>query len=128
MAKQTIWAGMAVLVLAAGSATTAMADDTGISQALHDLRREGGKLCATEHTHYASSSGMPTKKAAEIEAKRNWYSFTSWEYGTDWGNPALAGSPDLKCSQSSGGGWGCEFVARPCRSGGGGTVSKRKAG
>lgn len=127
MSMRWMGLGAAVLTLGMGLATSAMADDTGLAQVLHDLRREGNKLCQVTHTHYASSSGQPSMKAAQLVAKKNWSEFTAWEYGTDWGNPNLAGSPDMRCSQS-GGTWSCDLEARPCKLGGGMATRKKKAG
>ena len=81
---------------------------------LHELRREGGKTCMSEHEHYGSSSGQPTRKAAEVAAMQSWAGFTAWEYGGAWGNPALAGSKQMKCSGKPGS-FACDFAARPCR-------------
>ena len=81
---------------------------------LHDLRREGNKVCMSEHTHLGSSTGQPSKKAAEVVAMREWASFTAWEYGGAWGNPGLAGSKTIKCN-GSGNSYNCDFEARPCR-------------
>lgn len=96
----------------AGSAP-AGADETSLI-GLHDLRREGGKLCMSEHKHYASSGPQQTRKAAEVAAMQQWASFTGWEYGSAWGNPALAGSRGMKCSGTPGS-YQCDFEARPCR-------------
>jgi hypothetical protein len=96
----------------AGS-VAASADETGLV-GLHDLRREGGKVCMSDHTHSGSSTGQPTKKAAEVVAMQQWASFTSWEYGSAWGNPGLAGSKTMRCGGTPGT-FSCDFEARPCR-------------
>jgi hypothetical protein len=97
-------------------ATTAgaLAATDGALVGLHDLRREGGKTCMSDHFHSGSSSGEPSKGRAEIGALRNWADFTALEYGGHWGSTALAGSKSMKCSQGSGG-WSCDFEARPCK-------------
>ena len=82
--------------------------------ASHDLRREGGRVCFSDHTHYGSSSGMPTLAAAQKEAIISWAGFVDFEYGSTWANYNKASGKDLKCSQS-GGGFGCDLGARPCR-------------
>jgi hypothetical protein len=81
---------------------------------LHDLRREGGLTCMIGHTHVGTSSGQPSRKAAEVAAQRDWASFTAWEYGSHWGNPGLAGNKTMNCS-GGGSSYACEFEARPCR-------------
>ncbi len=88
-------------------------EETGLV-GLHELRREGGKVCMSEHTHSGSSTGQPTKKAAEVMAMRNWAEFTGWEYGGAWGNPALAGGRRMSCNGTQGK-YNCDFEARPCR-------------
>ncbi len=81
---------------------------------LHDLRREGHLVCMADHFHNGSSSGEPSRKAAEIAALRSWSSFTAWEYGNHWGNPAMAASKTMRCS-GDGRTWSCDFDARACR-------------
>ena len=93
---------------------SAQADDTGLAQALHDVRREGGKLCQVDHFHFGSSAGLQSKKHAMADAISFWQGFTAAEYGTDWANYRIAGSKSAKCTVSSGG-WGCEVEARPCK-------------
>jgi len=57
---------------------------------LHELRREGGRLCMAEHSHVGTSGEQPSRKAAEVAAQRDWTGFTAWEYGDQWGSPVLA--------------------------------------
>ena len=59
------------------SAAPAMADDTGFAY-VHDLRKEKGRTCFTDHYHYGSGSG-PTKAAAQKAAIGSWASFTDFE-------------------------------------------------
>lgn len=92
----------------------ALADDTGVAQLLHSMRREGKRLCLESHFHTGSSAGAPTKKAAEVAAVKAWAEFTAWEYGTDWAQWVRAGSKKLACAQS-GASWGCEAEARACK-------------
>lgn len=89
------------------------ADDNGIAGAIHDLRREGRKLCQVDHWHYGNGSGA-TKKAALADAASSWGSFTAMEYGTDWGNFNKAASRAVSCTPS-GGGVNCAIEGRPCR-------------
>jgi hypothetical protein len=109
---------MFVLVLGALAATStvvpAMASDTGLATTLHDVRREGGRLCMTDHWHYGSSSGQSSKAAAQRAAVVSWQDFTDLEYGSVWARFSRAASRKMGCSHS-GGGWGCDAEARPCR-------------
>ncbi len=82
--------------------------------AMHDMRREGGRLCFTDHFHYGSSAGQKSKKAAEAAAIASWADFTAFEYGSAWARWGRSASKQLKCSNSSGG-WGCDASSRPCR-------------
>jgi hypothetical protein len=82
--------------------------------AMHDIRRERGFQCFSDHFHYGSSSGQANKKAAERAAIISWADFVNFEYGSTWTNYRKAGSKSMKCSQSSSG-WECNVSARPCR-------------
>jgi hypothetical protein len=101
----------ATVVLGAGAAP-AWADDTGFAYS-HDLRRERGRLCMTDHYHFGSGSGS-TRKAAEREAIRSWVDFTDFEYGSDWARFGRAGSKGMSCSKGPGG-VDCQLQARPCK-------------
>lgn len=92
----------------AGAAVTGLA-------AMHDMRREKGRLCMSDHFHHGSSAGQPSKAAAMKEAVASWAGFTAFEYGNEWANYNKAGSKKASCSQSTSGAWGCEIQARPCR-------------
>ena len=107
--KLCVAAGLALLWLP----TAASAQDTGLS-GLHEKVRVGGKVCFADHFHFGTSNGQRSRKLAEIEAIRSWEGFTAWEYGDAWGRFANAVSKGVKCSQS-GGSWGCDIEARPCR-------------
>ena len=50
---------------------------------MHDLRKEGGRTCFTDHYHYGNGSGA-TKASAQRDAIGSWQSFTDFEYGSDW--------------------------------------------
>jgi hypothetical protein len=100
--------------LLAASGLSAAADDTGLAGALHDLRREGRKVCIVEHWHYGSGTGA-TKKAALADATGSWQSFTAMEYGTDWARFQKANSRNVSCSNTGGGGVSCSIEGRPCR-------------
>ena len=113
MAKIALSALAATLVLA-WPPVAVRADDTGVAQMLHGLKREGKRLCLDGHFHSGDSSGMPSRKAAEIEAIKSWAGFTAWEYGTDWAQWTRAANRSLDCSQGSSG-WGCKIEARPCK-------------
>ena len=95
--------------------TAAVAEDEGLGlSGIHAQRREGNRICMSTHFHNGSSSGHKTRKLAEEAAARDWAGFTAWEYGTAWGSYRLAASKSMNCSQS-GGTWGCQVEARPCR-------------
>lgn len=96
-----------------GTAATSDSRDSALV-GLHDLVSEGGKTCMATHFHFGSSSGLPSKRAAEIEALQSWASFTAWEYGPAWGNSAMAGSRKMSCTGGAGS-FSCDFEARPCR-------------
>lgn len=105
---------MAVAALAlAGLAAPALADETGL-HVTHDLRKERGHLCFSDHYHYGSSLGQSSKKGAEIEAIKSWSGFVDLEYGSDWARWSRASAKQMDCSQSTAG-WGCSISARPCR-------------
>lgn len=104
----------ATLIAVIAFAVPAMADDTGVAQALHAMGRVGNKLCLLDHSHAGTSSGHPTEKAARAAAVKSWAEFTAWEYGTDWANIRKANRARIRCSQSSGG-WGCDLDAYPCK-------------
>lgn len=103
-----------VCVAVAVPSAAVHADDNGIAEAIHTLRREGRRICQVDHFHSGSSAGMPNQKAAMYAAIDSWQGFTAFEYGTDWGNYRKAASKSAKCTVSSGG-WGCEVQARPCK-------------
>lgn len=81
---------------------------------LHEQRPEGGRICMTDHFHYGSSNGEPTRAAAEKAAIASWAGFTVLEYGNNWGSWRIAASKKMNCSQS-GTGWSCNAEARPCK-------------
>ena len=76
-------AGRFVRRLAAATAVVAWgvlpaaADQTGL-HATHDLRKEGGRTCFTDHWHYGSGKGS-SKKAATADAISGWASFVDLE-------------------------------------------------
>jgi hypothetical protein len=96
------------------AAVPAAAISAAIANAPHDARYERGFICYTEHSHYGSSAGQASRRAAEGAAIGSWESFVDFEYGSAWARFAKAGSKAMKCDQS-GGGWGCSVEARPCR-------------
>jgi hypothetical protein len=105
-------ARLAAAIVALGAAAPVLADDTGLAS-MHDMRREGGRLCFTDHYHYGNGSGS-TKAAATRDAIGSWSSFTDFEYGSDWARYSRAASKRVSCSQS-GGGYACQIEARPCK-------------
>lgn len=99
------------LVLSA-TIVPAAADDTGMAS-IHDLRREGGRLCMTDHWHSGSGDGG-NKRAAMRDAIGSWSSFTSLEYGSVWASWGRAASKGATCAKESSG-YSCSISARPCR-------------
>ncbi len=89
-----------------------LADDTGFAY-MHDLRKEGGRTCFTDHYHYGNGAGA-TKAAAQKAAIGAWASFTDFEYGSDWARFSRAAGKSMSCS-SGGGGIDCQIEARPCK-------------
>ena len=86
---------------------------TGTDQ-IHAQSRQGSRVCMSSHEHFGEGS-LPSRKGAEGAAIRAWQVFTSWEYGSAWGQYAMAAGKSMTCSQS-GGSWTCKTSARPCRS------------
>jgi hypothetical protein len=113
MLKQLTIMLVVTAVLASGGGA-ALADDTGLAGTLHDLRREGRKVCIVEHWHYGSGVGA-TKKAALADATGSWQSFTAMEYGSDWARFQKANSRNVSCSNAGGGSVNCSIEGRPCR-------------
>jgi len=104
---------LSLIASLAGFGALAQADDNGIAAMIHDLRREGGRLCQVDHWHYGSGNGA-NKKAAMADAVASWQSFTALEYGTDWARFQRAASRRVSCS-NSGSGISCSIEGRPCR-------------
>jgi hypothetical protein len=102
----------AATLLLGAAAAPVLADETGLAS-MHDMRREGGRLCFTDHYHYGNGSGS-TKAAAQRDAIASWSGFTDFEYGSDWARYSRAASKRVSCSKS-GGGFACQIEARPCR-------------
>lgn len=100
-------------VIALGLATSpAFAGDTGLAS-IHDLRREGGRLCMDGHYHYGNGGGK-TKAGAQSAAVQSWQDFTAFEYGTDWASFKKAANKRVGCN-ASGSGFDCQVEARPCK-------------
>ncbi|HYD16161.1 MAG TPA: hypothetical protein VEA77_07155 [Hyphomicrobium sp.] len=104
--------GVLVAAVMGAVSVPALADDTGFAYT-HDLRREGGRTCFTDHYHYGSGSGA-SKAAAQKDAIGSWISFTDFEYGSDWARFSRAASKGISCSKG-GSGFDCQIEARPCK-------------
>lgn len=89
------------------------ADDSGFAY-MHDLRRERGRLCMTDHWHSGNGTGR-SKASARRAAIRSWQDFTNFEYGTDWARFSRARSKRIRCTRSGGKSYDCSVEARPCR-------------
>jgi len=103
---------IAAATLLLGAGAPVLADDTGLAS-MHDMRREGGRLCFTDHYHYGNGNGS-TKAAAQRDAIASWAGFTDFEYGSDWARYSRAAGKRMSCS-GSGGSYSCQVEARPCR-------------
>jgi hypothetical protein len=88
------------------------AHETGLAS-IHDWRREGSRVCMTDHFHSGSGNGA-TRGAAQREAIASWADFTIFEYGDAWGSFQKAASKSVKCNESAGK-WRCDVEARPCK-------------
>jgi len=100
------------LALAMLSASTGMAQDTGLA-GMHTWVRVGGRTCLLDHYHDGSGSG-PTRAAAMHAAIGAWSDFTAFEYGSRWGSYRAAISKRMGCSGGPGN-YSCSTSARPCR-------------
>jgi hypothetical protein len=115
-------------VLLVAAAIAARADETGLAS-IHDWRREGGRICMSDHFHDGAGNGE-TRKAAEAKAIASWVDFTVLEYGTDWGRYQLSGSKKMDCKEQGAKEWSCSVTSRPCKAGGSmkvRTASRRRA-
>ena len=81
---------------------------------LHAQRFEGRRICMSDHFHYGSSTGQPSRKAAQAVAAASWADFTGTEYGPEWGSWRLAASRGANCKLEATG-WSCSVEARPCK-------------
>jgi hypothetical protein len=113
MSAIRIFKGLLIAAAIGPVSAPALADDTGFAYT-HDLRREGGRTCFSDHYHYGSGGG-PTKAAAQKAAIGSWASFTDFEYGSDWARFSRAASKGMNCSRSGSGGFDCQLEARPCK-------------
>ncbi len=102
----------AISIAAFAAPGLAAQEDVGLA-GMHDLRREGNRLCMSDHWHYGASGAMPNRKAAQAQAIDSWSSFTAFEYGSEWANFAIAGGKSIECSDGSSG-VTCNASARPC--------------
>jgi hypothetical protein len=108
---------LGLIVAAAAAASVGvpspLADETGLAS-MHPWRREGGRICMSDHWHYGSSGPQPSRGIAQRVAIRAWAEFTDLEYGSSWARFYRAGSRRMNCSRS-GRNWSCDVEARPCR-------------
>lgn len=113
MSFKWVWVLLAAVIAMPVSPPPVQADDTGFAY-MHDMRRERGRLCMTDHWHSGSGSG-PSKRAARNAAVRAWQNFTALEYGTDWARFSRARSKGVKCTRTGRRAYDCSVEARPCR-------------
>ena len=102
----------AVAILAIAAAGPVAADETGFASA-HDLGKENGKLCMSDHAHAGYGTGA-TKAAARVAAIRAWADFTNLEYGSSWASYSASASPTTKYVKEAVG-WGANVEGRPCK-------------
>jgi hypothetical protein len=91
---------------------SASAQEVSGLAAMHDMRREKGRLCMSDHWHSGSGTGA-TKAAAQKAAVRSWIDFTDLEYGGRWASFSNAASKKVSYSKESSG-WSASVEARPC--------------
>jgi hypothetical protein len=103
---------LAVTIVAIGLPVAATAQEISGLAAMHDLRRERGKLCMSDHWHSGSGVGS-TKDAAQRAAVRSWIDFTDLEYGGRWASFTNAAGKKVSYSKESSG-WSASVEARPC--------------
>lgn len=103
---------VAILMVFSLVVTPAMADQTGMAD-MHDQRREGGKICLTDHYHQGTGAGR-TKRTARAAAITSWQEFTAFEYGLDWAYFRNAKSRGVSYDRTSNG-WEAIVEGRPCR-------------
>lgn len=105
--------GVLTIAVLTPASQSARADDTGFAY-MHDMRREAGRLCMTDHWHSGNGSGK-TKRAARRAAIRSWQDFTNMEYGSDWARFSRARSKGIKCTRTGRRSYDCSVEGRPCR-------------
>jgi len=103
---------LALTIVAIGLPVAATAQEISGLAAMHDLRREKGKLCMSDHWHSGSGVG-PTKDAAQKAAIRSWIDFTDLEYGGRWASFGNAASKSVSYSKEASG-WSASVEGRPC--------------
>ena len=112
--KRTVFAVAGCFLAAFGSGTV-MAQETGLA-GMHAQHIVNGRLCFDGHTHVGTGSPGASKQAAIVSAVQDWSSFTTFEYGNNWGSWNVATAKKVKCEPASGR-WACEVQAVPCHIG-----------
>ncbi len=108
--RRLTFAGLLAVVTLAPVAATAQ--DEGMSS-MHEQRREGGRVCMSDHFHYGNGAGG-TKPKALAEAISSWQSFTDFEYGRAWASWKRSASKQISYG-SSPSGFTADVSSRPCR-------------
>jgi hypothetical protein len=103
---------ISLALIAISAPVAASAQDVSGLAAMHDLRREKGKLCMSDHWHSGSGTGA-TKDAAQKAAVRSWIDFTDLEYGGRWASFGNAAGKKVSYSKESSG-WSASVEGRPC--------------
>jgi hypothetical protein len=104
---------VAATAVASVGVPAVFADETGLAS-IHAWRREGGRICMSDHWHFGSSGVQYSKRAAQRAAIRSWQDFTDLEYGSTWARYRRAAGRKMTCSPAVRG-WSCDVQARPCK-------------
>jgi len=112
MKLEMILRAMIIAGMLAAVSTAQAAKEGGLA-GMHDLGKEGGKLCMTEHSHSGSGTGA-TKNAAKAVAIRSWIDFTNLEYGRAWASFANSASQKTTYTKEQSG-WSATVEGRPCK-------------
>jgi hypothetical protein len=93
--------GLAAIGLFLANPGQSIANETGFA-GMHAQSVIKGRLCFTGHTHVGTGVRQITKKQAIASAAGDWASFTSFEYGTSWGQWRIATAKKVECEVSAG--------------------------
>jgi len=115
--------GLIAVFLSLFSVAPSYADNNGVASMIHSLRAERGLVCMVGHFHYGNGTASSKRAKAVKAAIRHWSSFTTLEYGSDWGYFGRSANRSTNCEKVSRNEWSCKVKGRPCRKGG--SLAKR---